>query len=57
LGESVLDAGFDSVTPLLWLLEGFPFHLFQKSLNRSIEAVSGLAVKGSWLFTAQKQAC
>ncbi len=48
-GESVLDTGFDSSKPSLWLLEGFLFYLSQESIIRVLDEVSSLAAEGSWL--------
>ena len=48
-GKAVLDAGFDSSKPSLWLLEGFLFYLSQESIIRVLDEVSSLAAEGSWL--------
>jgi methyltransferase (TIGR00027 family) len=45
----LMEAGFDSAQPSLWLLEGFLFYLPVQAIKRILDDVTALAVSGSSL--------
>lgn len=47
--SALLGAGFDAAQPAAWLLEGFLFYLTPVHISELLDAVTALAVPGSWL--------
>ncbi len=45
----LIEAGFDSGRPSVWLLEGFLFYLPSEQIIRLLEQVSTLAAESSWM--------
>jgi methyltransferase (TIGR00027 family) len=45
--ERLLKAGFDSLHPSVWLLEGLLFYLPQETVTRILEEITSLAIPGS----------
>lgn len=46
---ALLNAGYDSAQPSLWLLEGFLFYLPNQVYTQLLNQVTGLAAPNSWL--------
>jgi methyltransferase (TIGR00027 family) len=47
--EALLEKGFDSQRPAVWLLEGFLFYLETAELTRLLDEVCAFAAPGSWM--------
>ena len=48
-GSALLDAGYDSQRPSVWLLEGFLFYLETEVLNELLDQAIRLAAPGSYM--------
>lgn len=47
--DKLIAYGFEPQQPTVWLLEGFLFYLTNDTIAQLLDAVTGLAVAGSWL--------
>lgn len=47
--EALIEAGFESSSPSVWLLEGFLFYISTESISHLLDEMNSLSAEGSWL--------